>query len=556
MDYYNYKDGCEDKWEYVDARIKRALKSLIERKITDKNFSKDHDSMLLLKESLIKELNKIVPKFIDRVGLQELVIVVDYKRIDKGDLYFFWVCCKAVEKDIFDLKFIGIFCEGYGFLIDHYDYDLEDSYNFYSEGILSTRKFNSLLLCSCYFKRFSAEGQSYGPVFFEKCVINNSIIEELNLSELIIGESGFELSYLIIDHVGVKVTELRGGLYLNSGLPLCKINIDFSHFKGNSLFIAEYDYKEINQDKRNISFEISLNYSIFERPVTFNLPFAKCPDFSKAHFLSSVIIEDTWPKINEAEITAADEGKFRFLKNYFAKANNHLKEQEYFRYEMLAKAKALKGELRKELVISVKNIPEENVDCCVASSSLVTGLFSFGIRKIRKSKVGLWLERAIIKRINSSSSQSLASSVKHSNSSSSQSPTPSLRGAQRRGNLLLRSMINLNPKLREIFWQRFLIRRYEDFSKFGSSIALPLVFLTLIFIDFALIYHGFSYLDLPNSFGASFIKTLLPIARTADLFEPDQINLTLNLLTTIHGLLSAIFLFLLLLAIRNRFKIK
>ena len=103
--------------------------------------------------------------------------------------------------------------------------------------------------------------------------------------------------------------------------------------------------------------KLSMDHAIFEAPTIIHLPVKTCPDFSKSRFLKTVIIEETWTeKSIEDEFKEAKrgggepdesfktlEGKFRFLKTYFAKSGNHFKEIEYFKYEMRAWEGGLKA---------------------------------------------------------------------------------------------------------------------------------------------------------------------------------------------------------------------
>ena len=111
-----------------------------------------------------------------------------------------------------------------------------------------------------------------------------------------------------------------------------KMSFENSIFKGSAFFTQEKG--------NNSSVEINLAGAIFEAPVVFDLKFLKCPDFSKASFLSHLKIEETW-QIDKEKIDKNDEPKFRFLKKYFAEQGNHFKEQQYFGYEMMAREKKL-----------------------------------------------------------------------------------------------------------------------------------------------------------------------------------------------------------------------
>jgi hypothetical protein len=114
----------------------------------------------------------------------------------------------------------------------------------------------------------------------------------------------------------------------------------------NSLFKG---FASFTQEKNNDSkVEICLDEAVFEGPVIFNLNFLECPDFSKAHFLSHVQIEETW-QIDSKRIQSSDEPKFRFLKKYFAEQGNHFKEQEYFSYELMARQKMLVSQVVAQL---------------------------------------------------------------------------------------------------------------------------------------------------------------------------------------------------------------
>lgn len=113
--------------------------------------------------------------------------------------------------------------------------------------------------------------------------------------------------------------------------------------------------------------EIHLDGAVFHCPAVFDLKFESCPDFSKAHFLSKVIINETWlnegQTIGDSEIKAEHENKFRFLKKYFSDQGNHFKEQEYFGYEMMARNKSLRAKVFSFLEIKnfrswFKNVSE------------------------------------------------------------------------------------------------------------------------------------------------------------------------------------------------------
>jgi len=114
--------------------------------------------------------------------------------------------------------------------------------------------------------------------------------------------------------------------------------------------------------------EIYLDGAVFHCPAVFNLKFESCPDFSKAHFLSKVIINETWlnegETIKDSEINYGDESKFRFFKKYFAGQGNHFKELEYFSYEMSAHEKLLwskifsGSEIKKNFYGWLKNLSE------------------------------------------------------------------------------------------------------------------------------------------------------------------------------------------------------
>jgi len=114
--------------------------------------------------------------------------------------------------------------------------------------------------------------------------------------------------------------------------------------------------------------EIYLDGAVFYCPAVFDLKFESCPDFSKAHFLSKVIINETWlnegETIKDSEINDGDEAKFRFFKKYFAEQGNHFKELEYFSYEMSAHEKLLwskifsGSEIKKNFYVWLKNFSE------------------------------------------------------------------------------------------------------------------------------------------------------------------------------------------------------
>lgn len=91
--------------------------------------------------------------------------------------------------------------------------------------------------------------------------------------------------------------------------------------------------------------EVSFARTIFRSIVFFSISFIKLPDFSRAVFQEvPKIDEELLPKLeNKKEIKTGDENKFRFLKDYFLKQNNHQKEMKYFELEMIAKEKGSYG---------------------------------------------------------------------------------------------------------------------------------------------------------------------------------------------------------------------
>lgn len=108
--------------------------------------------------------------------------------------------------------------------------------------------------------------------------------------------------------------------------------------------IARFVPRSFNNPKKIIG-EIKVDYTAFTSSAIFEIEFAKCPDFSKCYFLEKIFIKETWPEINEKRIRPYERNKFLFLKSYFASIQNHLKENQYFGYEMRAREVTLESEL-------------------------------------------------------------------------------------------------------------------------------------------------------------------------------------------------------------------
>ncbi len=233
------------------------------------------------------------------------------------------------------------------------------------------------------------------------------------------------------------------------------LTLDGSQFEGIAHFSQK---KKVVVDGPYVGggVKISADYAIFESPALFDLNFSECPDFSKTRFLKGVIIEDSWPTIDDSEIKSDDEGKFRFLKNYFAGIGNHFKEQQYFSYEMKA------------------------VECR---------------KKERRPKKLFSKER----------------------------------------------------------WELRLFRYYKIHSNYGLSITRPLKGMS-ISLMFGFIFCLGLDCDPSHSFAVSFKRTFFPLS-DALLYCVDKQALATFVLA-VQSILNSILLFLLLLGIRNKFKIK
>lgn len=255
-------------------------------------------------------------------------------------------------------------------------------------------------------------------------------------------------------------------------------SIDFRHTRFiGKIFYIEGANKSLQHtsiitgkllEKLYIPLDIKLDGSLFSCPAIFKVGLQKCPDFSNATFLSSLYIEEKWPKIIKSEIRHSDENKFRFLKNYFHKDGNSLKEREYLLYEMIA--------IEKKLIENIKN-------------SLLRGKFY---------------------------------------------------------NFIQNYFILLISKI------------YGYSSNYGNSVFKPLLFLlascflykidsSIVWIDYMPYYYSSNI-----SWIKSILKTILP---TVDLISGKH-NFDYERLTEItRSIINSILIFLLLLGIRNRFKI-
>ncbi|MBU6338737.1 MAG: hypothetical protein KGQ36_02035 [Rickettsiales bacterium] len=90
---------------------------------------------------------------------------------------------------------------------------------------------------------------------------------------------------------------------------------------------------------------IGFDYATFKGSTVFELNFESCPDFSKCYFFEKHFVKETWPEINDRRIKPEDREKFLFFKRYFASTKNHLRENQYFSYEMRAREKGLERDL-------------------------------------------------------------------------------------------------------------------------------------------------------------------------------------------------------------------
>lgn len=119
------------------------------------------------------------------------------------------------------------------------------------------------------------------------------------------------------------------------------LNLSSCMFSQMTRFVPFYHESSYNSVVKNIE----LDYATFKDSAVFELNFESCPDFSKCYFFEMHFVKETWPEINDQKIKPQDREKFLFFKRYFAATKNHLRENQYFSYEMRAREKGLEHDL-------------------------------------------------------------------------------------------------------------------------------------------------------------------------------------------------------------------
>lgn len=132
----------------------------------------------------------------------------------------------------------------------------------------------------------------------------------------------------------------KGFLFQNENSIIHSFNLKSVMFNGMTRFVPV----SRAQDKKPIK-NINLEYAAFRGSTIFEINLDKCPDFSKCYFFKKFFIKETWPEIDDKKIKPEDREKFLFLKRHFAAIKNHLRENQYFGYEMRAREKGLEHDL-------------------------------------------------------------------------------------------------------------------------------------------------------------------------------------------------------------------
>ncbi len=98
----------------------------------------------------------------------------------------------------------------------------------------------------------------------------------------------------------------------------------------------------------------------------------------------------------------------------------------------------------------------------------------------------------------------------------------------------------------------FLFKCYKWFSDFGMSVGLPFAWMCMSFAVFFNIFVFEFGWDLPTALTRSFVRTINPLTK----FDGEITADTLSVFLTLQSLINAALIFLFILGLRNKLKIK
>lgn len=221
-------------------------------------------------------------------------------------------------------------------------------------------------LCAIIHKEFSFTGarfisSNFSGTYFGECNISFNGVEfneEASFANIIFDRSAvlFDCSHFL-KNTDFPWLRIEGEVIFCFKNCRLEQQFEFSVDDESKGLIKEIDLRGSIFDKRaeflmgKVS-KMNFEKSVFKEILALGLDFSECPDFSKSYSLdkTKLSVQETW-KIDERNIVADEEGKFRFLKSYFVSIGNHFKEHQYFSYEMHAASLRIANDLKNQVTI-------------------------------------------------------------------------------------------------------------------------------------------------------------------------------------------------------------